>query len=58
MAARTFSTTLTGADTRLQAGLAALFVGALLVFGVGLAHSSALHEAAHDTRHAYGFPCH
>ena len=36
---------------------AALF-GALLVVGTGLAQSTTLHNAAHDTRHAMGFPCH
>jgi cobalt transporter subunit CbtB len=29
-----------------------------LIFGVGLSHSDRLHNAAHDTRHAIGFPCH
>lgn len=41
--------------------LAVAFValtGALTVFTVGLAQSAALHDAAHDTRHATGFPCH
>ena len=45
-------------DSRRAAGLIALLLGGFLVFGVGLAHSSALHDAAHDTRHSYGFPCH
>jgi cobalt transporter subunit CbtB len=43
---------------RLAAGLACLFLGSVLVFGVGLAQSDTLHAAAHDTRHAIGFPCH
>jgi len=38
--------------------LAAAALGAFLVFGAGLAQSAALHDAAHDTRHAIGFPCH
>ena len=33
-------------------------VGAILVFTSGLAHSQTLHDAAHDVRHATGFPCH
>ena len=37
--------------------LAALF-GVFLLFGVGFSHSEALHNAAHDTRHAAAFPCH
>lgn len=36
----------------------AIAFGALLVFGAGLANPSAIHDAAHDTRHALSFPCH
>ncbi len=43
---------------RLTAGLCAMVFGGLLVFGVGLAHADKLHNAAHDTRHSIGFPCH
>ncbi|MFA5949579.1 MAG: CbtB domain-containing protein [Hyphomicrobium sp.] len=42
----------------LRAALAALAIGVSLVFTVGFAHSSAIHNAAHDTRHALSFPCH
>lgn len=38
-------------------GLAAL-VGAVLIFTAGFAQPDALHDAAHDVRHAAGFPCH
>jgi cobalt transporter subunit CbtB len=41
----------------LPAVLAILF-GVFLVFGTGFAQSSALHNAAHDSRHALVFPCH
>ncbi len=41
----------------LPAVLAILF-GVFLVFGAGFAESSALHNAAHDSRHALVFPCH
>ena len=44
--------------TRIASGLAALVLGAFFVFGVGFAHSAALHDTAHDIRHSYGFPCH
>jgi cobalt transporter subunit CbtB len=40
------------------AALAAILLGAFLVFGAGFAGSAALHEAAHDGRHAFAFPCH
>jgi cobalt transporter subunit CbtB len=45
------------ADVRLVA-LAAFAFGVALVFTTGFAHSSMLHNAAHDTRHALSFPCH
>jgi cobalt transporter subunit CbtB len=37
--------------------LAAL-LGVSLIYGVGLASPSALHNAAHDSRHSLSFPCH
>lgn len=43
---------------RLATAVVSLLLGAFLIYGVGLAHSDALHDSAHDTRHAYGFPCH
>ncbi len=33
-------------------------VGATLLFVAGHAQSATLHDAAHDMRHATGFPCH
>ena len=41
----------------LPAVLAAL-LGSFLVLGAGFAPISALHNAAHDSRHAFAFPCH
>ncbi len=38
--------------------LTTALLGAFVIFGVGFAHSDTLHNAAHDTRHATGFPCH
>ncbi len=43
---------------RLGAGLLALLMGFALVGGVGFAGDMAVHNGAHDTRHALGFPCH
>ena len=43
---------------RIAAGLVCVFVGATLVFAVGLSQMPAAHNSAHDTRHAIGFPCH
>ena len=36
----------------------ALLFGAFLVLGTGFAHSDTIHNAAHDTRHSFAFPCH
>ena len=33
-------------------------LGAMLLYAAGLAQSATLHDAAHDVRHASGFPCH
>ena len=33
-------------------------LGVFVVWGVGFAQSSLLHNAAHDSRHSIAFPCH
>lgn len=38
--------------------LVATVLGAFLVLGAGFAPISAVHNAAHDSRHAFAFPCH
>jgi cobalt transporter subunit CbtB len=43
---------------RMTTGTICLFLGASLVFLVGMSPMSAAHNAAHDTRHSIGFPCH
>jgi cobalt transporter subunit CbtB len=45
-------------SSRAVIGAICLFAGVFLVFGAGLAQDARLHNAAHDTRHAIGFPCH
>ena len=47
-----------GISTRQASALAAIAFGILLIGGVGFAGSQALHEGTHDTRHAFGLPCH
>lgn len=42
---------------RAVAVVGALF-GLLLIYGVGFAHPATIHNAAHDSRHAFAFPCH
>lgn len=54
---------LTGSETASRLGilLPALFaalLGGILIWGVGFSHIEVLHNAAHDTRHSTGFPCH
>jgi cobalt transporter subunit CbtB len=46
------------ADTGLAAILFVAFIGATLLFTAGFANSAMMHDAAHDTRHSIGFPCH
>lgn len=43
---------------RYGAALVAALLGAFLLLGSGLAQPQALHNAAHDARHAFAFPCH
>ncbi len=38
--------------------LIAAFLGAFIVWGVGFAGPSVIHNVAHDTRHSAAFPCH
>jgi len=38
--------------------LFAMLLGIVLIFGVGFASPLTLHNAAHDARHAFAFPCH
>ncbi len=38
--------------------LATIALGVLLLFSVGFLQAPAVHNGAHDTRHANGFPCH
>lgn len=45
-------------EQRLLTGLISLGLGLFMLIGVGFAGSTVLHNAAHDTRHAIGFPCH
>lgn len=44
--------------SRRGAALLALMLGVFLVAGAGFVQADALHEGTHDTRHAFGLPCH
>ena len=38
--------------------LAVLMFGLVVLYAVGFSHFARTHNAAHDARHANGFPCH
>jgi cobalt transporter subunit CbtB len=38
--------------------IAALMVGTFLLISGGFSHSNTIHNASHDARHAFAFPCH
>ena len=44
--------------TTLASIIFAALIGATIIFFAGHAQSATLHDAAHDMRHATGFPCH
>jgi len=37
---------------------AAILLGLFVLFGVAFAGPEVIHNAAHDSRHAFAFPCH
>ncbi|MCS6758501.1 MAG: CbtB-domain containing protein [Candidatus Devosia euplotis] len=43
---------------RLIAGALSLMLGLTFLIGTGFAGDYHLHNGAHNTRHAMGFPCH
>lgn len=47
-----------GVRSEIAGAVAALLFGIFVVFLVGFAGASTLHEAAHNTRHSFAFPCH
>jgi cobalt transporter subunit CbtB len=47
-----------GLQRRVAAALAGTLFGVFLLYGVGFASPEAIHNAAHDSRHAFTFPCH
>jgi cobalt transporter subunit CbtB len=43
---------------RLLMTVGSILVGLSLVYFAGFSHMELVHNAAHDTRHSSGFPCH
>ena len=58
MTTRTISASTISVSQRMAIGLVSFFLGSVLIYGAGLAQDDRLHNAAHDTRHSIGFPCH
>ena len=43
---------------RMLSGGIAIALGMIVLFGTGFAGPEFLHNAAHDVRHGFAFPCH
>lgn len=56
--AKEYVGTATDVAIRRVPALVTLALGMVLLFCVGFLQVSAVHNGAHDTRHANGFPCH
>lgn len=57
------STALTHASSRTRSSqllvtFGSILMGLSLVYFAGFSHLDLVHNAAHDTRHSSGFPCH
>lgn len=46
------------ATPRVVPGIVALLLGTVFLLGTGFIPVEAVHNAAHDARHAFAFPCH
>ena len=59
MSVLTKSTTLPAAQQEaVRYGVLAILLGVIFVGVAGFAPIQAIHDAAHNTRHAISFPCH
>ncbi|MGO8918737.1 MAG: CbtB domain-containing protein [Stellaceae bacterium] len=47
-----------GPLARATPAVVAILLGSFLIFGAGFAPIGVLHNAAHDGRHSFAFPCH
>ncbi|HEC14861.1 MAG TPA: CbtB-domain containing protein [Rhodospirillales bacterium] len=46
------------AATKKLPAILALGFGLFIILGAGFSQISAVHNAAHDVRHSFAFPCH
>ena len=58
MTTQTLTKTGTIAQSIVLQALFAGLIGLMLITVTGHVQAAALHDAAHDVRHATGFPCH
>jgi cobalt transporter subunit CbtB len=49
---------LTQRASRIVQATLAILLGSLVIGIAGFSHIDVVHNAAHDTRHSSGFPCH
>lgn len=54
----TQATALAGSNSFFLPIVSAAFIGLAIIIISGHVQADALHDAAHDVRHAAGFPCH
>ena len=54
----TTTTAIARPNTDILAIALVALIGVGLIFVAGFANSATIHDAAHDQRHAIGFPCH
>jgi len=45
-------------SSRLASAVVAALLGSFILIGVGFSNSDVIHNAAHDSRHSFAFPCH
>lgn len=58
MTTQTQTQTVAKSGSTLVAAVLAFFVGGAAIVVTGHVQADTLHDAAHDVRHATGFPCH
>lgn len=55
---KSHATPLAGRAAIALPALFAALLGLAVLWGVGFSHMSIAHNAAHDSRHSFAFPCH
>ena len=58
MQSQTTTLPVSGTAARIVPAAAALLLGLALFRASGFAGATVLHKSTHDTRHAFGLPCH